>query len=328
MTGMMVWQATDLGVIFGLPFMRHGLIAVVLLSVAAGVVGLFINFRELEFVSDGLVHAVFPGLVMGMLVGGTAGLLPGAVAASLFAALLFALLSGAGGARSARASGTPGAASARDAGIAVALTGLFSLGVVLVSRSESYVSQLQELLFGRILTVTAEQLWQIAVVAASAILLVLLSRRVLLYRAFDPAGFEAAGFSSFRADLALNVAVALLVVAGVQALGVLMVIAILVVPMAVARLLSRRLRLLIPIAIAVTFAAGFGGLWASFEWSVRGSVSASPGALIVLLLVAIYAVAIGVSYAVRGSARLRAGRSAQAVEVVQAVPAMQQEVAR
>ena len=329
---MMFWQATDLGVIFGLPFMRHGLIAVVLLSIAAGVVGLFINFRELEFVSDGLVHAVFPGLVMGMLVGGTAGLLPGAVAASLFAALLFALLSGSGGGttagrdghRGARATGTPGAASARDAGIAVALTGLFSLGVVLISRSESYVSQLQELLFGRILTVTVAQLWQIGVVAAAAILLVWLGRRVLLYRAFDPAGFEAAGFSSFRADLALNVAVALLVVAGVQALGVLMVIAILVVPMAVARLLSRRLRLLIPIAILVTFAAGFTGLWVSFVWSVRGSVSASPGALIVLLLVVIYAVAIAVSYVVRGSARLRANRTA---ESAQRVPG-RQEVAR
>ena len=47
--------------LLGLPFMQRALIAVAVLSVAAGVVGLFINFRELEFVSDGLVHAVFPG---------------------------------------------------------------------------------------------------------------------------------------------------------------------------------------------------------------------------------------------------------------------------
>lgn len=278
----------SLGVIFGLPFMTRALIAVVLLAVAAGIVGLFINFRELEFVSDGLVHAVFPGLVAGMLIGGPAGLLPGAVVAAIVAALLFAFLNGARRAERGRLRAT----SARDAGIAVALTGMFSLGVVLVSRGESYVSQLQELLFGRILTITQAQLWQIAVVAAAAVVIVGLNRRQLLYRAFDQAGFEAAGFSSFRTDLALNIAVALLVVAGVQALGVLMVVAILVVPAAVARLLTSRLWLLVPIAVLVTFVAGGLGLWGAFEWSVRGSVSASPGALIVLLLLVLYGLAV------------------------------------
>ena len=107
----------------------------------------------------------------------------------------------------------------------------------------------------------------------------------------------------FRADLALNVAVALLVVAGVQALGVLMVVAILVVPVAVARLVTRRLWLLAPIAALVTLAAGVAGLLASFEWSVSGSVPASPGALIVLSLIALYAFAIGTSALVRRVAR-------------------------
>lgn len=282
--------------VFGLPFMLRALIAVAILALAAGVVGLFINFRELEFVSDGLVHAVFPGLVIGSLVGGTAALLPGAVVAAVIAAVLFVLL-GRGG--SSRAHST----AARDAGIAVALTGLFSLGVVVVSRSEGYVSELQELLFGRILTVTQTQLWQIAIVATAALIIVGLARRSLLYRAFDPAGFEAAGFHALRTDLALNIAVALLVVAGVQALGVLMVVAILVVPMAIARLISQRLVFLIPIATLVTFAAGFFGLWLSFEWSVFGSVSASPGALIVLMLVGAYAVAIGAHLVLRGLTR-------------------------
>ncbi|MFC5337410.1 metal ABC transporter permease [Leucobacter denitrificans] len=277
----------DVGVfaMFSLPFMMRALIAIAILSVAAGAVGVFINFRELEFVSDGLVHAVFPGLVIGMLVGGSAGLLPGAVIAAVIAAALFAFLGRTGG-------------SGRDAGIAVTLTGLFSLGVVIVSRSESYVSQLQELLFGRILTVTVAQLWQIAVVALAALVIIWCARRALLFRSFDPAGFENAGFNAFRTDLALNVAVALLVVAGVQALGVLMVIAILVLPVAIARLLSRALWSLMPIATLIMFGAGVAGLWASFEWSVSGRVSASPGALIVLILISAYIVGVGISFAV------------------------------
>ncbi|WP_241489351.1 metal ABC transporter permease [Leucobacter celer] len=264
--------------VFALPFMSRALLTVAILALAAGVVGLFISFRELEFVSDGLVHAVFPGLVVGAAIGGTAAVLPGAAVAAVLAAVLFTVIERRGG-------------IGADAAIAVVLTGLFSLGVVLVSRQEGYVSQLQELLFGRLLTVTEAQLWQILVVAIAAILVVALTWRAQLFRAFDAAGAEAAGFRPLAADLALGIAVALLVVAGVQALGVLMVIALLTVPMAAARLLTRGFALLIPIAILLPLLAGVLGLWLSFEWSVGAGATVSPGAVVVLLLVGFYVLA-------------------------------------
>lgn len=275
--------------IFALPFMWRALVTVVVLAIAAGIVGLFISFRELEFVSDGLVHAVFPGLVVGAAVGGTAALLPGAVVAAVLAAVLFTVLERRGGVSA-------------DASIAVVLTGLFSLGIVLVSRQEGYVSQLQELLFGSLLTVTDTQLAQVLAVAVVAVAVVLVTWRAQLFRAFDREGAEAAGFRPLASDLLLGVAVALLVVAGVQALGVLMVIALLTIPMAVSRLLTRRFALLIPIAILVPLLAGAGGLWLSFEWSVGAGAQAPPGAIVVLLLVAAYAVAAvvrGARWAVR-----------------------------
>ena len=263
-----------------LPFMARALATLAILALAAGVVGIGISFREMEFVSDGMVHAVFPGLVIGAALGGSAGLLPGAVVAALAAAVLFTLLDRRGGAGS-------------DAAIAVALTGLFSLGVVLVSKQSGYVSQLQDLLFGHLLTVTQAQLWQIAVVAVLAIGIMLCTGRAQLFRAFDPVGFEAAGFKPLATDLALAAATALLVVAGVQALGVLMVVALLTVPMAVARLITRRFGWLIPLAVLVPLTAGVLGLWWSFDWSVARGVSVSPGALTVLLLVAAYLLAVG-----------------------------------
>lgn len=291
---------------FQLPFMARALATIAVLAVAAGIVGLGISMRELEFISDGLVHAVFPGLVIGAMLGGSAGLLPGAVIAALIASVLFTLLGRRAGLGS-------------DAVIAVVLTGLFSLGVVLVSRQEGYVSQLQELLFGRLLTVTAAQFWQILVVAAVAVLLMLVTLRAQIFRAFDPAGFEAAGFRPLATDLALTVSTALLVVAGVQALGVLMVIALLTVPMAVARLVSRRFALLVPIAIAVPLVVGVLGLWGSFRWSVGAGLSVSPGALIVLMLVAAYALAVVarlILLAARRSSRApgRAGARARRIE--------------
>ncbi|QIM17287.1 metal ABC transporter permease [Leucobacter insecticola] len=280
--------------------MWRALLTVVILAVAAGIVGLFISFRELEFVSDGLVHAVFPGLVVGAAVGGTAGLLPGAMIAAVLAGILFTVIDYRGG------TGT-------DSAIAVVLAGLFSLGIVLVSKQEGYVSQLQELLFGRLLTVTDMQLGQIVIVAILALGVLLVTWRAQLFRAFDPAGFAAAGFRPLATDIVLSVAVALLVVAGVQALGVLMVIALLTVPMAVARLITRRFALLIPLAILTPLFAGAFGLWLSFEWSVGAGVTVSPGAVVVLLLVAVYAVAALVRLAgsVRGRARIDAGGDAR-----------------
>ena len=75
-----------------LPFMARAFATIAVLAVAAGVVGLGISFREMEFVSDGMVHAVFPGLVIGAALGGSAGLLPGAVVAALAAAGAIAAL--------------------------------------------------------------------------------------------------------------------------------------------------------------------------------------------------------------------------------------------
>lgn len=262
-----------------LPFMARAFVTLMMLAVAAGVVGLGISLREMEFVSDGMVHAVFPGLVIGAALGGSAGLLPGALAAALVAAVLFTLLQRRGGAGS-------------DAAIAVLLTGLFSLGVVLVSKQSGYATQLQDLLFGHLLTVTEAQLWQIALVSVLAIAIMIVTWRAQVFLAFDRAGFEAAGFRPLRTELSLAVATALLVVAGVQALGVLMVIALLTVPMAVSRLVTRRFGLLVPIAVLVPLVAGGLGLWWSFVWSVNYDVSVSPGALIVLLLVAFYLVAV------------------------------------
>lgn len=265
--------------VFQLPFMARALVTVVLLALAAGVVGFGISLREHEFVSEGLVHAVFPGLVIGAALGGGAWLLPGALVAALAATALFTLLEHRGGA-------------GRDATIAVVLTGLFSLGVVLVSKQQGYTAQLQELLFGRLLTVTVVQLWQVALVAALAITLMLVTWRAQLFRAFDPVGAEAAGFRPIVTDLALGVSVALTVVAGVQALGVLMVLALTTVPMAVARLVTRRLAWLVPLAVAVPLIAGALGLWLAFTWSVSAGATVSAGAVVVLLLVAAYAVAV------------------------------------
>ncbi|WGD37237.1 metal ABC transporter permease [Lysinibacter sp. HNR] len=261
---------------FSYPFMLRALITILVLAAASGVVGLFINLRSLEFISDGLVHSVFPGLVVGFVVGGTDALLPGALVAGVIAAAILTVVSRRG--------------VGSDAAIAVVLAGSFSLGVVIVSRGTNYVSQLEQLLFGAVLTVTVSQLWQIIIISAFAILLVGLTWRRQLFLSFDRSGFRTSGYRVLPAELLLNCSVAFLVVAGSQALGNLLVLAFLIVPVAIARLMTTRLGLLTPIALVVAGVSGWLGLLVSFHASVSYGLTPSPGSVIVIVLIAIYAV--------------------------------------
>lgn len=288
---------------FELPFISRAGITVAVLAISAGVVGFFISFRDMEFLTDGLVHAVFPGLVIGYLVGGSALVLPGALVAALATTALLTWFTTRGSA-STRGAGAAGAGGEfTDAAIAVLLSGTFSLGIVLVSRQESYVSALESLLFGHLLTVTETQLVEIIVVSAVAVAIMLFTWRAQLFRAHDPVGFLAAGFNPLRTDLWLGTAIALLVVAGVQALGSLMVLAVLIVPMAAARQITRKLVWLIPVAIAVTFVAGFAGIsvsiWAAFELDRN----ASAGASVVLAMITIYLAAAAIRALTRSGER-------------------------
>ncbi len=269
----------DIAAAFSLPFMARSLTAIVVLSLVGAIIGVIINLRDLEFISDGLAHSVFPGLVIGYVMAGTDGLLIGALIAAVIAAVLLTFVARRG--------------VGSDAGIAVVLASMFSLGVVLVSREDGYVSQLEQLLFGRLLTVTDSQLWQIVVVSLVALALVLLTWRGQVFHAFDAAGFRAAGFRALAYDLVLNIAIALVVVAGSQAIGNLLVLALLIVPAAVARLVTRRLGWLAPIAALVSAASGVVGLLVSYQASVVHGLSASPSATVVLVLIVVYLAVLG-----------------------------------
>jgi len=279
--------------ILGLPFMTRSFVTVVVLAVAAALIGVFVNLRNLEFISDGLAHSVFPGLVIGYVVAGADGVFVGALLAALVASVLLTVVSRRG--------------IGSDAGIAVVLASMFSLGVVIVSRQHSYVSELEDLLFGRLLTVTDAQVRQIVVVGVIAALLVVATWRVQLFRAFDPQGFRAAGYRELPYDVVLNVAVALVVVAGSQAIGNLLVLALLIVPVAVARLVTTHVAWLAPVAAVVSVVCGVAGLLIGYQASVVGGVSPSPSAVVVLVMIVVYLVVL-VAYVLGRRARLWAQR--------------------
>lgn len=269
---------TSLITVFDLPFMARALLVLVVLSLVAGLVGVLVNLRGLEFISDGLTHAVFPGVAIGFVWGGRDGLFMGAMVAALLAAVLLTVI--------------VKRAVTSDAAIAIVFTAMFSVGIIVVSRETNYVGQLDALLFGRLLTVSPAEVNQAVIVCLIALVLVGFTLKEQVLRAFDLEGTLAAGYRVLVLDIVLNVAIALVVVAASSAVGNLLVLAVLIVPGAVARLVTNRLWLLFPIAAGFAMLSAWAGLALGYDASVNGGVDLPSGATVVLVLVAGYLVAL------------------------------------
>ncbi|MBB2948307.1 manganese/iron transport system permease protein [Actinoplanes lutulentus] len=262
---------------FSVPFMGRALAEIALLAVICGPVSVFVFVRRLSFVSDALTHTVFPGVVIGFAAAGVEGVFAGALVAGVVTAVVLTLL-------------TRGARLTDDAATAVLLTAMFSIGVVLVSRRSSYTSDLTSFLFGRLLTVTSRQLAETAVLAVVILVALAVSHRALLFRAFDPEGAAAAGFRVGRLDLWLNVLLALVVVAGVRAVGTILVVALLIVPAAAARMVSDRLAVMAAVGATLVFLSGYCGLLLSWTASLRYEIALTSASAVVLLLVIFYVI--------------------------------------
>lgn len=277
-------------------FMARALLVLLALSVGAGAVGVLVNLRDLEFISDGLVHAVFPGVAVGAVFFSNDGITLGAAIAGTVAAVVLTV--------AATRFGTA------DAPVAVVLTAAFSLGVVVVSTS-SYPGQLESLLFGQLLGVHLDQVRDTAVIAVVVLVMLGLTRRAQLFRAFDPDGAQAAGYRPLATDLVLNLAIALVIVAGSRVMGNLLVLAILIVPAAAARNLTRTLA---PMALGAMVIAGLGswlGLSVAFDASMRRDLSLSPSGTVVLSFIALYALSLAWRGAMWAFGRRRSGRMPQ-----------------
>jgi manganese/iron transport system permease protein len=265
---------------FRLPYMQRALLEVLLLGALAGVVGVFVVLRRLAFVSDALTHTIFPGVVIAHLLGRS--LLAGALAFGVLTAVLLTTLG------SHRRVGD-------DAALAILLTSFFSLGVVLISRTRGFTADLTVFLFGRVLAIDRTDLVQTLVVAAVAAITLAVLHKELVLRAFDPEAAAAMGYRTRRLDLVLNLLIALVVVAAVEAVGTVLVIALIVVPAAAARLLTDRVAAMTVLACLLGAAGGWLGLAVSYEVSVDHGVRLAAGATIVVVLVGLFLLAAAVA---------------------------------
>lgn len=261
-------------------YMLRALVEVVVLAVLFGAVSVHVLLRRLAFMGDALTHTVFPGIAVAFALGRS--LFTGALAAATLSVLLLTLLT-----RSRRVD--------HDAALGAVMGVSFAIGVMVVATRPSYTSDLTSLLFGRLLNTDTGQIRETLLVTTAVIAVLTLAHKELLLRAFDPVASEALGYRPLAIDLLLYEVIALVVVAAGRAVGPLLAIALLIVPAAAARLLTRRVGSMLAVSILIALIGGYGGLVATYSASTRYGVELKPSAAIVLSLIACFLVATIVS---------------------------------
>jgi manganese/iron transport system permease protein len=239
-------------------FMQRALLAGLLAAAASAVVGTWVVLRGLTFLGDALAHGVVPGLALALLWGFSP--IVGAFVAALVMSGAVTLVS-----RRARVR--------EDTGIGLLFVGMLALGVVIISRSDSFATDVTAVLFGDVLGVTTGDLRGQAVGAAVVVVVSVVLYRPFLALAFNEDKASTLGMRPVLAHAALMVLLATAIVASFQAIGTLLVFGLLIGPPATAGLLVRRVPLVMVTAVTLGALAVVGGLTISFHHDTAGGAT-------------------------------------------------------
>jgi ABC-type Zn uptake system ZnuABC Zn-binding protein ZnuA/ABC-type Mn2+/Zn2+ transport system permease subunit len=274
---------------FTLPFVQRGLLEVLALALAAGLLGTWIVLRGLAFYAHAVGTAAFPGLVLAAGLGFSA--LLGAFATAIVVAVVVGAL-----ARRER--------GAEDTVTALVLVGALALGVILASDVFESTGGVDQLLFGSLLLTGAEDLALAAAASLAALVGTLALGARWLATGFDPGSARAQGVRSGVSDAVLLALVALAAVATLRIAGALLATALIVVPAATTRLGFDRLVAWQVATVALVLAEGVAGLWASVQ------LNAPPGPAIAVLSGGVFAAV--ATWRVLGARRRRLAAAAVA----------------
>ena len=254
--------------------MQRGLLASVLVAVICGILGSFVVLKGLAFIGDALAHASFGGVALAFVLGANVYL----------GAFVFALATALGiGAITQR-----GRVSS-DTAIGVLFSGTFALGILIISRADSYTVDLFGYLFGDVLSITVDDLWTIGALGIVVLALVAVFYRQLLFVAFDPTVAAASGIQTRGLEYLLLALLGVTIVTAIQAVGIVMVVALLVTPSATAYLFTRRFHHMILASVAVGSLSALLGIYLSYYLDV------ASGAAIILVATALFFIALALS---------------------------------
>jgi manganese/iron transport system permease protein len=250
-------------------FMQRALVVAVLVGAVCAVLSCYLVLKGWSLMGDAISHAVLPGIVVAFVLG--LPLAVGAFTAGLACAVLTGYLK-------------ENSRVKEDTVMGIVFSGMFGLGLVLFTKVETD-QHLLHVLFGNMLGVTLRDLVETAIVAGGTLTAVLLKRRDLLLYCFDPQHARAVGLPVRTLHYALLALLSLTIVASLKAVGIILVVAMLVAPGAIAYLLSDSFERMLVIAVAVAVASSILGTLASFH------IDGSTGPCIVLIQAGVFLLA-------------------------------------
>ena len=252
------------------PFLQRSLLAGVLVAFACSIAGTFVVLRGLAFLGDALAHGVLPGVAAALLLGAP-GILGAAVGAAAMIAGVHVV--------------TTRSRLSNDTAIGLLFVGMLGLGVMMVSRSDSFTGDIVGILFGEILGVSVVDLIQQAIALAVIAVVARVFARPFLMLSFDPEQADVAGWSSRRYELLMLVMVATCVVMSFQTVGTLLVFGMLLAPAGAGALIARRVPAMMAWGAGIGSLSVYLGLLASYHFDLAAGASIVVVAVVVFFAI-------------------------------------------
>lgn len=242
------------------PFMQQAMLGAIIAGIVCAVLSCYLILKGWALMGDAISHAVLPGIVVAFIFG--IPLVIGAFASGLFCAVATGYIKSHSRVK-------------EDAVLGIIFSGLFALGLFLFSFVKTD-QHLTHVLFGNILGILPHELWQIIIISGITLLIILIKRKDFMLYSFDPVQAQVIGLPVKFLHYTLLILLALSIVASLQAVGVILVIAMLVAPGIIGFLLTKRFPIMMIIAVTSSIFSSFMGVLVSFH------IDAETGPCIVL----------------------------------------------
>ena len=248
------------------PFMTNALLISLIIAVPCGLLSCYLVLKGWSLMGDAVSHAVLPGVVVAYII--NIPLLIGAFVAGMICAVLTGYLN-------------ENSRVKQDTVMGVVFSGMFGLGVVLYTKVQSDV-HLDHILFGNMLGVGWNDIVTTGAIALCVLLVMTVKWRDFLLHSFDPAQAMAAGLPVRLLHYGLLCILSLTIVSALKAVGIILTIALLIAPGAIAFLMTKRFERMLLISVAVASLSSLAGVYSSFF------IDSAPAPTIVLLMTIIF----------------------------------------
>ncbi|MFI5933774.1 zinc ABC transporter permease AztB [Actinoplanes sp. NPDC051494] len=263
---------------FTVSFVLRALLGGVLLSAVCALVGVWVIARGMTFLGEAMSHGMLPGVAVASILGGN--LVAGAAVSAL------AMAAGVNALRDSREFG-------RDTSIGLLFVGMLSVGVIVVSHSRSFATDLTAFLFGDVLAIGRDDLLLLAGAGAVVAAVSALFHRPFLALTFDPRKARTLGLRPGLANAVMMILLTVTMAVAFSVVGTLLAFGMLIAPSAAAMLVARRLSAVMLTSFVIGSAATVAGLWIS--WYAATAAGATIAAVTVLIFFVLLAVRKGTS---------------------------------